>query len=304
MRIDRVELRGRLQASFPGRCLGTFFELQGLDRAMAIAAQAFTALIPLLLLTSAVVPLTSHDVVVNAIIGRFRLTGDSAHDVRVLFEHSGAASTGVFSVLLLLFSGISLTRRLQRMYLQAWRLDLRPGLRGSLNAALGLATLLVEIMLLYGVRSVLRSLPFPGALSWLVSSAAGVVLWTSVPWLLLDRRLAWRRLLPLGALTALLAAGYGVATTVYMPRLMESYSDRYGVFGVTLALVGWLLCISVVVVVATVLTAEFDRAPEPWARRLRDLVRVDEEDTAEVPAAAGAPHRRSPAAAVKGSPDS
>jgi membrane protein len=50
---------------------------------------------------------------------------------------------------------------------------------------------------------------------------------------------------------------------------MESYSRRYGLFGVTLALVGWLLCVSLIVVVATIVAAEFDRAPEPWARRLR-----------------------------------
>ena len=44
---------------------------------------------------------------------------------------------GVGSLLLLVFSGVSLTRRLQRMYLQAWRLEPLPGVRGSLNAALG-----------------------------------------------------------------------------------------------------------------------------------------------------------------------
>ena len=51
--------------------------------------------------------------------------------------------------------------------------------------------------------------------------------------------------------------------------MLESYSERYGLFGVTLALVGWLLAISFIVVAATVVAAELDRAPEPWARRLR-----------------------------------
>ena len=47
---------------------------------------------------------------------------------------------------------------------------------------------------------------------------------------------------------------------------MESNSERYGLFGVTLSLVGWLLCIAVIMVAATVVAAEFDRAPEHWAR--------------------------------------
>ena len=108
-----------------------------------------------------------------------------------------------------------------------------------------------------------------------ITVVASLVLWTSVPWLLLDRRLPWRRLLPGGVLAAAGSALYGVATSIYMPRLITSYSSRYGLFGVTLALVGWLLCISLIVLVATLVAAEFDRAPEPWAQRLRVAVKVD-----------------------------
>jgi membrane protein len=102
-----------------------------------------------------------------------------------------------------------------------------------------------------------------------------VLLWTSVPWLLLDRRIRWRRLLPGGVLTAVCTAIYGVATTIYMPRLMATNSERYGLFGVTLSLIGWLLCIAIVVVAVTAIATEFDRAPEPWARRLRARLGVE-----------------------------
>jgi membrane protein len=75
-------------------------------------------------------------------------------------------------------------------------------------------------------------------------------------------------------LTAACTALYGVATTVYMPQLFETYSQRYGLFGVTLALVGWLLCISFIVVAATVVAAQFDRDDDPWARRMRVRLRM------------------------------
>jgi membrane protein len=61
---------------------------------------------------------------------------------------------------------------------------------------------------------------------------------------------------------------------VYMPRLFETYSQRYGLFGVTLALVGWLLCISFIVVAATVVAAQFDRDDDSWARGLRARLRM------------------------------
>jgi membrane protein len=236
---------------------------------MVLAAQAFTALIPLLLLAAALAPSENRDVVPDALIGRFHLTGGAAQAVRQVFAHAGSASTGVFSVVLLLLSAMSLTRRLQRMYVQAWRLPQTTGLRNSLNAFIGLAALVAELALLYFARSLVGLLPFGWLIGVPVGIAANVLLWTSVPWLLLDRRLGWRRLLPGGVLTAACAAAYGVATTVYMPRLFETYSVRYGLFGVTLALVGWLLCVSFIVVAATVVAAELDRAPEAWARALR-----------------------------------
>jgi len=242
---------------------------------MAVASQAFTALIPLLLLASALAPSSSRDLVARAIIHKFGLAGSSADAVEQLFASSGQGSVGVLSVVLLVFSGVSLTRRLQRLYLQAWRLEPRTGVRGSLNAALGLSALLVDIALFYVARSLIRALPFDWVLGGPIAVVASLVLWTSVPWLLLDRRLPWRRLLPGGLLAAAGSAVYGIATTIYMPRLITTYSSRYGLFGVTLALVGWLLCISLIVIVATVVAAEFDRAPEPWAQRLRVAVKVD-----------------------------
>jgi membrane protein len=243
--------------------------MQGLDRAMALSAQAFTALIPLLLVVSAISPSDSRDLVSDAIIGKFALAGSAADAVEQLFARPGDSAIGVLSVVLLFFSGVSLTRRMQRMYLQAWELEPVPGVRGSLNAALGLSVLLIEIALLSLVRSLVSELPFDWILGAPASIVASLVLWTSVPWLLLDRRIPWRRLLPAGALTAGGASIYGVATTIYMPRVMQNNSEQYGLFGVTLSLVGWLLCIAFIMVAATVVAGEFDRAPEQWARRLR-----------------------------------
>lgn len=259
----------RLERSFPGRCLASFVNQQGVDRAMVVASQAFTALIPLLILAAALAPVGRKNVVADAVIHKFSLTGNAAAAVDQVFAHSSDGATGVLGVVLLVFSGVSLTRRLQRMYLQAWALEPSGGVRGSLHATLGLAVLLVEVSLLYAVQSLVRGLPLDGVVGVLTSVLAGLVLWTTVPWLLLNRRVAWRRLLPGGLLTTVLTEVYAVATTIYMPRLMNEYSEQYGLFGVTLALVGWLLCIAFIIVFSTIVAAEFDRSEDPWARSLR-----------------------------------
>ena len=254
---------------FPRRCLRCFLEVQGFDRAMVIASQAFTALIPLIILATAILPTENHSSIADAIVRKFALTGNSADAVRTVFAPSDHTSIGVLSVLLLLMSGVSLTRRIQRMYLEAWQLPRAEGVRGSLYAALALGVLGVEIGLLSFIRSLLRQVPFDWAASLTGSFLTSVVVWTSIPWLLLNRRVVWQRLLPAGVLAAVLTTIWGYATTVYMPRLMTSYSERYGLFGVTIALVGWLLCISFILVASTVVAGELDRAPDPWALRVR-----------------------------------
>jgi membrane protein len=256
--------------TFLGRCVRSFIGLQGVDRAVVLASQAFTALIPLLLLVAAVAPAGRRNVVSGALIGRFGLSGDAADAVSLLFAHSGDNSIGVLSVLLLLFSCVSLTRRMQRMYQQAWQLEALRGVRPALNAASGLAVLVLGISLQYLVRAV----PFGAVLVTPLFVLASFLPWVSVPWLLLDRRIGWRRLIPAGALTAMCTSLYGLASTVYMPPLLDSYSRRYGLFGVTLALIGWLLIIALIVVAATVTAAEFDRAQDPWARRLRRRLHI------------------------------
>jgi membrane protein len=264
----------RLETTLLGRSVDTFLALQGIDRATAIAAQAFTALIPLVLLASGLAPSDHRDLVSDLLIRKFHLEGTAAGAVRELFAHPSGASTGVFSVVLLVFSAVSLTRRMQRMYQDAWQLLPRRGVRGSLNAALALAVLLVELTLLLLLRTLVDVLPAGWALGGSISVLGSLLLWTAIPWLLLDRRVPWRRLMPTGALTAACAGVYALATTVYMPRLMSTYSLRYGLFGVTLALIGWLLCIAFIFVATTIVAAEFDRDQDRWATRLRNRLGV------------------------------
>ena len=254
---------------FPRRCLRTFFAVQGLDRAMVIASQAFTALIPLVILSTALLPSENHGTNADAIVRKFALTGNAADSVRAVFAPSAEASIGAVSILLLVFSGVSLTRRIQRMYLETWQLPPAAGVRSSLYAAVALGALIVELGLLSFIRSLLRQIPFDWALGLSGSLLSSVVVWTSIPWLLLNRRVVWQRLLPAGLLAGGCSTVWGYATTVYMPRLMTSYSERYGLFGVTIALVGWLLCISFILVASAVVAGELDRAPEAWATRIR-----------------------------------
>jgi membrane protein len=240
-----------------------------------LASQTFTALIPLLLLASALAPADNRDIVSVGIIRRFQLSGGAADAVRQLFAHSGDSATGVLSVFLLFFSSVSLTRRLQRMYQQAWGLEASTGVGRALNTAFALTVLVLGIGLVYLARTLLGWFPAGDVLVAPLSVLTSFALWTSVPWLLLDRRVRWRRLIPGGALAGVCSSIYGVVSTIYMPRQLESYSERYGLFGVTLALIGWLVGLTLILVATTAIASEFDRTEAPWARQVRRAIGIE-----------------------------
>ena len=263
---DFAALSQRVGESFLGGCVRRFLTMNGIDRSLVLASQAFTALIPLLILVSTLLPAGSTHVVSQMIVRKFGLSGDSATAVRRLFETPEVAtsSLSVFSALLLVFSGISYTRRLQATYLAAWDRP-KPGRRGALSAALGLFALLAEVLALYTIQGLFVHLPFAWLLAVPLSAATGLLLWTSIPYLLMDRQVHWRRLLVGAGVTAIATALYGVATTVYMPSLVARYTSEFGLFGITIAIVGWLLAISVVLVASASIGAEFDRSRAHWA---------------------------------------
>jgi membrane protein len=263
-----------------------------------LASQAFTALIPLLLLASAWAPADDRDIVSDGIVRRFQLSGSAADAVRQLFAHPGSSATGLLSVFLLIASGISLTRRFQRMYQQAWQVEAPAGIGRTLNAAFALTVLVVGIVLLSLARTLVGWLPAGELLvtpvSVLLSVLGSFVLWTTVPWLLLDRLVAWRRLVPAGVLAALSSMIYGLTSTVYMPRQLESYSRSYGLFGVTLALIGWLVGIALILIAVTAVASELDRSEVSWARRTRTLLRIDSRAAEMAAAPAPRPVRTGP----------
>src|SRR4051794_41158089 len=101
--------------------------MAGVDRAMGLAAQGFTALFPLLIVVAAVLQDGEGGSLGNRIVEKFDLTGDAATAAQRAFPESGTVeqSVSVLSALLLLISALAFARALERMYEQAWNLEAR-----------------------------------------------------------------------------------------------------------------------------------------------------------------------------------
>jgi membrane protein len=267
---DLAALSQRVRDSFIGRSILRFVKMEGFDRCIVLSAQAFTALIPLFIIVASAAPAGQEDVISKGIVNRFALTGASAEAVQQLFNTPPGVSSGVtvFSALLLVYSGVAFTRRLQRMYRAAWDQE-KAGIRSTLFATLGLAALILQVAVAYAIRGFTSNFP----LEWLwaipISVATGLVLWTSIPYLLLDRQVHWRRLLVAGGTTAVGMTVFTIGTPIYMPELVTRSTEEFGLFGITITIIGWLLAVAFVLVACTSIGAEFDASDAPWLARLK-----------------------------------
>lgn len=240
-------------------CLTRFFAVQGLDRAMALAAQAFVALLPLLVVYGALVPTPDGQDFAERIIDRLDLHGASARSVEEAFASSSttASSVTAIGIVLLVISALSFTRGLQRLFEGAFRLP-KLGMRGT---GYGLQWLLVMVVLLS-----LR----PLVLGFLHNVAAaiavlgfGVLLWLATPYLLLGKRIAWPRLVPAALLTTVGMTIYSATSFIWLPRTIESLSEQFGFIGISFALVSWLFAAASVLVVSASVGAVIDERRRP-----------------------------------------
>jgi membrane protein len=248
-------LADRAARSFVVGCLLRYLSISGRDRILVLAGQAFTAVIPLFIIIAAVGP--SDGMAGQGIITRFHLTGSAAASVRTLFSRPPDATGAVTltGAVVLLFSTLSYAKSLQRTYEGAWGLP-SAGWRGTIHGLGGVALMLSEIIGLAVLAGLLRRLPTGGTLAYVMPVPFAVLLWLQLQRLLLSGRVTRRQLLP-GAL----AAGAGqvvisIYSAIWMPHLVSENAARYGVIGVTFALLTWLIVVSAAIVVAAVVSAE------------------------------------------------
>ena len=230
------------------RSLARFVELEGFDRAMALAGQAFAALLPLLIVFGTIAQGSSEEVA-DDLIDRFKVSGSAADSLRSAVAQPPDSGVSVVGVLLLVISALSFTRAMQRLYVRAWRLP-PLGVRGNvwgLDLARDVRRVLVAPA--RDRRTVRRHTAF------VVALALSTLLWLWTPWLLVAKRIPWHRLLPQAFLTAVSLVALSIGGAIYLPRAIETTSSDFGVLGVAFTLLSLLFALALVLVATAALGA-------------------------------------------------
>lgn len=255
--IDLSEVRSRFEQSLGGEIVEEMVRIEVIDRALALASKLFVAVIPLSIILKAIVPGSGsfgQDLVV-----RFGLTGLGASATRTLFATGGEVrgAVSVIGIVILLYSVLSFTRALQRVYLGMWRLHPEPfdALARQLFWIVGFVVYTVALGPLHDLEHGHNL----GIFYAVTSIALSAVFWVWTPYVLLAGRIQWRRMLPTGLLTATAISLYSVWTAIFLPGIFTRNAERYGLIGVAFGLVTWLFVYAGILIGSAVIAAVWDR---------------------------------------------
>jgi membrane protein len=263
--MDSAGARARFERSLAGEIVQELVRIEAVDRALALASKLFVAVIPLSILLRSVAP-GSGDFG-DDLVERLGLSGLGASATRTLFakgtEVRGAVS--VIGILIVLYSVLSFTRALQRMYLNVWRL--RPQLPDALVRELTwIVGFIAYTVILAPLRNFEHSHDVP-SLYGPSAIALGAVFWLWTPYILLGKRIPWHRLIPTGFVTTVGVTAYSIGTAIFLPDIFTTNAERYGLIGIAFGMVTWLFAYAAVVIVSAVLGWTWDEHREAARRR-------------------------------------
>jgi membrane protein len=218
--------------------------VQVMDRGIGLGAQAFSALIPLVIVYSSVVPVSDAHSFAGRLIEQLKLSGAAAASVReaIAPPSTVAHSITVIGFVLVVVSALSFARALQRVYELSYELP-SVGIRGTHWHLLWIALIPVYISLRPLVAGIAGGW-------WRIAGSLllGSTAWLTTPYILLGRRIAWRRLLPGAAITVLSMTVLGGASLIYLPHSVSTSAERFGAIGIAFAMLSWLVLAGFVII--------------------------------------------------------
>lgn len=262
-------LAARVEGTVVGDLGEALRRTRAVDMSYTIAAQAFVALFPLVLVvTGAFTAQGGDSIFARELVDRFGLAGAARVAVQQLFTTPSSGS-GVYwlGLVITVLSAVSLARRVSRAYALVWELP-TPSSRQQWR---GLAWLLLQvamIVLVSGLRAVRRD---HGAAVELVALVALLGVWGVGEYLaqrlLTFGRVARARLATAAAVVTIGRAGVVVWSAVYLPNALARQAELYGPIGVVFALFTWIFANVAVLLLCPLLAAVGTARPvRSWLR--------------------------------------
>lgn len=238
---------------FVMRVLRDIRDLELFDRAMTLAAQAFTSILPILIVASSLRGSLNPEA--DSMFAENLGLDDHTADLlkqSIPRQVGGVTFTEVFGVLLLIIAATAFARALERCFRRIWKTPKAP-IRFAWRWVVAIVAILIGIVLLAMTRHIVRGAGALSVLEFVIEAALWSVLWLVASWIVINRSVSLRALLPGSVLAGLGFAAATVVGRVYLPGVLASSADDFGVLGLAFSYIGWLFVLmSVLLVAATI----------------------------------------------------
>ena len=248
-----AKFREWLLASYFAAVVRRFFALELLDRSFGLAAQAFVALLPLVIVLVSVLIGSPEEVIASNVSDRFGLDAPARTAMQLLFQAPATVkSISWLAILMSFLSAFALSRRLSRVY--ASIVEQPPLQRHQLWR--GMVWILVQVSLFVAaseLRAVRRN---GGLLVALLSIIVLLLVWFAADVAslrLLVPSVPRAVLIPSAIVCGIGRIGLAGWAAFYMPTALSNQATQYGPIGVTFAFFTFILAGVLVYVCAPLL---------------------------------------------------
>lgn len=218
------------------------------DRAMTLAGQAFTSILPVLILITS---MPGNGPIERALdrIGTQWLALDTDGSFT---SDAGVASFGIAGVAMTLIGVTSFARALDRMYAQVWqypKLGIAGWWRWPLIVAAIVAGITIEV---FGVRGWQFGLPM--LVETVLSAILWALVWAAITRLLTAGGVRGPDVLATGASIGVAVALFFLITQIGFGAVLTGAEARFGTLGVVFSVISWLFVYAWVTVASVVVT--------------------------------------------------
>lgn len=250
--VNRLVRAGARSASgrFALRVARDLGNLQLVDRGMTLAAHVFTSILPILIVAGAL--RASLDPQTGPIFAEHLGLDEATAEIlekSLPGEAQELRATGVLGVILLVVAATSFARALERSFRTIWRAP-TVSIKFAWRWLAALAAVVIGLALVVATRIIVVGVgPIP-VIEFIAEVAVWGALWWIASWIVINRRVSLRELLPGSVLAGLGFAVAGLFGRVFLPPLLADSAMRFGVLGMAFTYIGWLLVLACILLIA------------------------------------------------------
>src|SRR4029453_7456536 len=231
--VNRLVRTGARSASgrFALRVARDLRNLEFVDRGMTLAAHVFTSILPILIVVGAL--RASLEPQADAIFAEHMGFDDATAELLEKSLPAGAQElrlTGVVGVALLVIAATSFARALERSFQTIWHMP-KVSIKFAWRWIAAIVAVVIGVALIVATRIIVRGGGAIPVFEFIAEVAIWTALWWIAGWIVINRRVSLRGLLPGEILAGTGFAIAGQLARVVLPPILAEPAFRFGALG-------------------------------------------------------------------------